>query len=288
MQGARIALIGDLHSAWDDVDATYFNQSSYGLLLFAGDLGASAERDGMRIMRSLASLTRPALIMPGNNDVEQFPGLSAELGYRRVQADLLRGLELADADAAARAPGPEFCGFSKHAARLGELDVTVIAGRPFARGGNSFSYPEAVQVFGIGSLEQSVARLCQLVDDAPTENLIFFAHNGPLGLGGEPHALWGRDFGGEAGDWGDSDLSQAIAHARCRGRRTLAVVAGHMHWRLQGGGQRCFRQERDATLYVNCARVPRITRDASGTRRYHLALGLEGDRVQLQEVVVTR
>ena len=85
----RIAIIGDLHSAWDECDVAYFNRSTYQMLLFAGDLGATATRDGLQIASSLSRLTRPALVMPGNNDVAQYPLLSAELTYRRaiVHAD---------------------------------------------------------------------------------------------------------------------------------------------------------------------------------------------------------
>jgi len=290
-QRGRIALIGDLHSAWDDADTSYFNRTAYELLLFAGDLGGTGRRDGMQIARSIAKLTRPALLMPGNNDAGQYAALSAELAYRRVQADLLRDLELNASPGADRAtaPGVRICGFSAHPVILGDVEVTIIAGRPFAAGGGQLSSAESLALnFGIGSMEESSARLRSLIDKAPTEHLIFFSHNGPVGLGTEPDALWGRDFGPEPGDWGDPDLRDAIAHAGRRRRRTLAVVAGHMHWRLRNGGQRRFEQERDGTLYVNCAQVPRIVDSREGTSRHHIALGVRGGRAQIERIALVR
>jgi uncharacterized protein (TIGR04168 family) len=135
-------------------------------------------------------------------------------------------------------------------------------------------------------MEESSARLRSLIDEAPTEHLIFFSHNGPLGLGAEPGALWGRDFGPEPGDWGDPDLRDAIAHAGRRRRRTLAVVAGHMHWRLRNGGQRRFQEARDGILYVNCAQVPRIVDSREGTARHHIALGIRDGQAQIQTIAI--
>jgi uncharacterized protein (TIGR04168 family) len=289
-QRGRIALIGDLHSAWDDADTGYFNRTGYELLLFAGDLGGTGRRDGMQIARSIAKLTRPALLMPGNNDVDQYPALSAELAYRRVQADLLRDLKPGASSSAVRATEPggvRICGFSAHPVTLGDTEVTIIAGRPFAAGGGQFSSAETLALhFGIGSMEESSARLRSLIDEAPTEHLIFFSHNGPLGLGAEPGALWGRDFGPEPGDWGDPDLRDAIAHAGRRRRRTLAVVAGHMHWRLRNGGQRRFQEARDGILYVNCAQVPRIVDSREGTARHHIALGIHDGRAEIRTIAI--
>jgi uncharacterized protein (TIGR04168 family) len=90
--------------------------------------------------------------------------------------------------------------------------------------------------------------------------VLFLAHNGPSGLGGQAQDLWGRDFDPDGGDWGDADLRGAIEHARGRGLRVLAVLAGHMHWALRGrpGVQRRWQLQERGTLYVNAARVPRV------------------------------
>jgi uncharacterized protein (TIGR04168 family) len=286
----RIALIGDVHSAWDYGDVVYFNSSPYELLLIAGDLGGSQARDGLRVAGSMARLERRALVMPGNNDVDEYGRIAAELTYRQGQADLLEEL-LPDA-AMLRPSGepalrPRTCGYSLHEIGAAGFEATIVAGRPFAKGGDELAFPEALaRSFGVRSLADSCERLRQLVDSAPTENLVFFSHNGPSGLGTEREDLWGRDFHPDAGDWGDSDLRDAIEYARTRKRRVLAVVAGHMHWALRGGGQRRWQLRRDGTLYVNAARVPRVF-EADGTRlRHHIALELspEGARAHAVEI----
>jgi uncharacterized protein (TIGR04168 family) len=131
-------------------------------------------------------------------------------------------------------------------------------------------------------------RLRDLVDRSATEHLLFLAHNGPTGLGMTPRDPWGRDFGGETGDWGDDDLSDAVAYARERGRRPLAVIAGHMHWSDARPRRWCV--EHAGTLYINAARVPRVFDVNGGTNRLHLALTLTAGeaRVRLVEVPGTR
>ena len=42
------------------------------------------------------------------------------------------------------------------------------------------------------------------------------------------------------------------------GKRVLAVVAGHMHLRTRQGAERDWITERQETLFVNAARVPRM------------------------------
>ncbi|HEY2732542.1 MAG TPA: hypothetical protein VGI70_01085, partial [Polyangiales bacterium] len=271
----QIALIGDVHSAWEFCDVAYFNRSQYELLLIAGDLGGSQARDGVRVASSMARLTRRALVMPGNNDVEEYGKIAAELTYRRGQADLLEDLLPMAAEPSEL---PRTCGYSLHRVTVRGLEVSILAARPFARGGCELSFPEALErSFGVRTLEESKAKLRELVDQVETEHLVFFAHNGPTGLGPARDDLWGRDFDPDQGDWGDLDLRDAVDYARERKRRTLAVVAGHMHWALRGGGQRRWQRQLDGVLYVNVARVPRVFDADSGRLRSHVSLALTRD-----------
>jgi uncharacterized protein (TIGR04168 family) len=282
----RIALIGDLHSAWDLDDVEYFNASSYELLLMVGDLGGSRARDGMRIASSLAQLTKRTLVMPGNNDVDEYARIAAELTYRRGQADLLEDL-LSDSGEPEPDHSARTCGYSLHPVSVAGLDVTVIAARPFAMGGAELSFPDALErSFGVRSMAESSARLRALVERAPTEHLVFLAHNGPTGLGAQRDDIWGRDFHPDAGDWGDPDLREAIAHARAEKRKPLAVIAGHMHSPLRAGGQRRWQLQHEGILYVNPARVPRLFDAPEGRVRHHVALELSPDGARAEEMLV--
>lgn len=285
MAAAKVALIGDLHSSWDAADAKYFNGSDYELLLFTGDLGSGQRRDGVELARSLSRLSRPTLVMLGNNDAAEHARISAELSYQQGRASLLQGTPSWRPGLANVRP----CGFDAHRFKLNGLDLTVVCGRPFARGNGELSYPEALHAsYGVGSAEESSARLKALVDATETEQLIFLAHNGPHGLGGDADALWGRDFHPEAGDWGDADLAEAVEHARSKGRRVLAVVAGHMHWTLRSGGARRWQLERDGTLYVNAARVPRILQPAGQKVHHHIELLLTASGARARDVALER
>jgi uncharacterized protein (TIGR04168 family) len=277
-QADCIALIGDVHSAWTPEDTAFFNASKYPLLLVTGDLGGSRARDGLTIARSMAALTRRTLVMPGNNDVKEYARISAELTYRHARQELLDGTP---------GEGPRTCGYSAHELRVGAVDLTIISGRPFAMGGCELSFPDELErSFGVASLEASAERLCAIVDETTTENLVFFAHNGPWGLGSDPAAPWGRDFDPAAGDWGDRDLREAIDYAVSRKRRPLAVLAGHMHWSLRSGGQRRWQLQQDGILYVNAARVPRVFEHDAGCAHQHVALSFTEDGAHAQEVLI--
>jgi uncharacterized protein (TIGR04168 family) len=284
---SRIAVVGDMHSVWDARDVDYFNTSQYELLLVVGDLGGSRARDGLRVASSLARLTRFALVMPGNNDVDEYAQIAAEFTYRRGRADLLEDLEEPTPDAAEHDQRARMCGYSMHPVSIAGFDLTVIAGRPFSMGGAELSFPEQLERnFGVRSMAESAQRLRDLVERAPTEQLIFFAHNGPTGLGAERHAVWGRDFDPAAGDWGDPDLREAISHAITQKRKPLAVIAGHMHSPLRGGGDRQWQKNHEGTLYINPARVPRAFETKHGPVRHHIALDLSPTGAQATEVLI--
>jgi uncharacterized protein (TIGR04168 family) len=281
---ARIAVVGDLHSAWQPFDVHYFNQSDYSLVLVTGDLGGSARRDGLQIARSLARLEKRTLVIPGNADGADHAKVAAEFSYQHGRAGLMDALR-----PNANRRGVELAGYGLHTLELGTRQVTLISARPFATGGSELSFPALLeQRFGVRSLAESSERLRALVDRATTDALIFLAHNGPAGLGDDAAAPWGRDFDPRAGDWGDTDLADAVAHAAARGGRPIAVVAGHMHWHLRGGGQRRWKAERDGTLFVNAACVPRIFTDGSDAVHHHIELVLDADGFTATETLVRK
>ena len=67
-------------------------------------------------------------------------------------------------------------------------------------------------------------------------------------------------------------VARAIAATKARGKRVPLVVFGHMHRTLQGEAtRRTSLVERDGTLYLNVAEVPRW-RGSGATREQHLTL----------------
>lgn len=281
-----IAVVGDLHSAWEPADVAYFNRSEYPLILVTGDLGRSGSQDGRRVARSLTQLSPEVLVMPGNHDVEEYPHIRAELTYRRARADLLADTLEPDAPH----EQARLCGYSLHEVQLNGLELTIVAGRPFSMGGPELTFPEALErLHGVRSLDESSARLRALVDAVQTEHVVFLAHNGPSGLGAEADDLWGRDFDPAAGDWGDSDLRDAIEHARARKRKVLAVVAGHMHWgtRDRPGHHRRWQLQTHGTLYLNAARVPRVFEQDGRIVRQHVSLQLSAAGASAHEQWLT-
>lgn len=285
-RAVRFAIIGDLHDHWNDFDAEHLNASDYDGLFFVGDLGRGPETS-RRISRSITRLELPTLVMPGNADAPHADSLDAEFSVRRGMDRLFDAARSAGA-APRDFGGVRLCGYSLHRPRLPGLDFTVIAGRPFSMGGPELTFgPELHARFGIDSLEDSAKRLIDLVDRAETDDLVFLAHNGPHGLGAGPTDPWGCDFMPDGGDWGDLDLTEAIAHARRAGRRVLAVVAGHMHLDVRGhAGERTWLRREDDVLYVNPARVPRIVSHEGGQRSHHVALTLGPAGAEAEEIFV--
>lgn len=286
--GGTIAVVGDLHSAWELEDLGYFNRSDYGMILVTGDLGRTRSLDGRRVARSLTHLLPEVLVMPGNNDVEEYPHIRAELTYRRARADLLADT-LAESGSPPVSEHARLCGYSLHPLLLNGLPISIVAGRPFSMGGPELSFPEALErLYQVRSFAESSERLCALVDAVSTRHVVFFAHNGPTGYGARPEDIWGRDFDPAAGDWGDEDLRTAIEHARDRGLTVLAVVAGHMHWSLRGDPARHRRwqlQDR-GTLYVNAARVPRVFEQDGRSVRQHIRLQLTATGASAEERLI--
>jgi uncharacterized protein (TIGR04168 family) len=279
----RIGIIGDLHTHWDDVDVRQFNRSHYDLLLFTGDLGGGTTGSSLRMAQALSRLEKNALVMPGNNDTGDIAELAAELSHRAGMKRLaaMRG------GAVLQHGSVRLCGYSAHPIGGDGHAVTLIAARPHSMGGPALSFPEHMRAaYGIDSVASSLRRLQTLVDAAPSRELVFLAHNGPVGLGHAPDDMWGCDFMPDGGDWGDRDLAGAIDYARARGKRVLAVIAGHMHLRTRCDRERPWLAERNGTAYVNAARVPRIRASGDDVERHHVAMTLTRDGITLDEVFV--
>jgi uncharacterized protein (TIGR04168 family) len=280
----KLAIIGDVHQAWNAADTAYFNASDHDAVLFVGDIYNFSIQRGLRAAAELAGLEKPALLVPGNHDAAHPAQLAAEITRR---ASLIRitsfghGQRVREMDEAVG--GVQVGGYSVH--RLGDA-LDVIIGRPHSMGGSTLSFaPQLAEAHGVHSLEESTEKLKRCVDDSTARDLLFLAHNGPTGLGTRRTDLWGCDFRREEGDFGDWDLRLAIEHAVARGKRVLAVIAGHMHHRLRGGGQRTWVTTRDGILYVNAARVPRIFEERGHLYHHHIDLRIEDGEAEAIEVL---
>ncbi len=274
----QIALIGDIHRQFNQHDVTQFNQSDYDLLLCTGDLANYWPHEGLAVARQLARLQKPTLIIPGNHDTLTAPQLLAEIKqWPRLRRWLAWGQPRRLRQWQQALGNVQVGGYSAHLVP-GCDDVAVIVARPFAMGGSVLHcQPQLQRQFGISTMAESAARLCQLVDETSSQRLIFLAHNGPTGLGASRDAMWGNDFWPEAGDFGDSDLREAIEFAQQKGKTVLAVVAGHMHHHVKGGGQRPWHLEQDGVHYLNAARVPRIFGENGRIFHHHIRLSLTDD-----------
>jgi uncharacterized protein (TIGR04168 family) len=284
----KLAVIGDVHHAFVAADTAYFNASDHDALLFVGDIYNYSPQRGLRAAAELANLAKPALLIPGNHDAVHPAQLAAELAGNPTLIRLTSAVTGAShrrrvRDLREAVGGVQVGGYSVHHLHEG---IDVIVGRPHAMGGSSVSFaPQLEDAYGVDSLADSIAKLRHCVDESEAERVIFLAHNGPTGLGDRRTDLWGADFRKEEGDFGDEDLRAAIDHAVARGKRVLAVVAGHMHHRLRGGGRRAWCARQDGILYVNAACVPRIFEDRDGVHHHHVDLLVRGDDVEAVEVL---
>lgn len=287
----RLALVGDVHLSFGPKDVEALDGGGYDLVLFVGDLAGYSFRGALRVARYIAALRTPAIVVPGNHDCITPQQMLAEImGHERSVA-LLTGGEEARVAELRRALAPAILtGYGLHPlpVRRGP-PIDLVTARPHSFGGPSLSFrPYLERAHGVASLEASAARICARVDESRAGRLVFLAHNGPSGLGARRSDIWGCDFRRSEGDFGDPDLRLAIDHARAQKKHVIAVLAGHMHHALRGGGgqRRWLSRDAEGTLHVNAARVPRVFREGGVERRHHLEVVIDDGEVEAREVLV--
>jgi uncharacterized protein (TIGR04168 family) len=286
----RLGIVGDVHLAFGPKDVSSLDRAGYDAVLFVGDLAGYSHRGAIKVGKYIAALKAPTFVLPGNHDCMTAQQMFAEMmGHQATISMVSGGEEARVAELRAAIGSAILTGYAVH--EIGA--ISIIAARPHSFGGPSFAFkPYLSRAFGITNLDASGARLCDLVDEAEAEQLIFFAHNGPTGLGSARDAIWGCDFKRQGGDFGDQDLRDAIDHARARGKNVLAVVAGHMHRQLRGSGpareRPAFLRDEAGTLFINAARVPRVFKhpETKAELRHHVMLRIEGERAEAEDVLV--
>ncbi|MEB3303435.1 MAG: TIGR04168 family protein [Cyanobium sp.] len=244
----QVAIAGDLHDQWDRSDEELLLALAPDGLLVVGDLSNGKGR----IPRALAQLPLPVACVLGNHDS----------GHDPTGESLTRQLALL---------GERHCGWGLR--ELRPPGLAVVGGRPCTAGGGYHLSKAMRAVYGPVELEESVERICAAALRAdPSLPLVLLAHSGPAGLGSQARDPCGRDWKQPACDWGDQDLALAIARIR-RHRPVPLVVFGHMHHTLRrGGGERVsFCRDRQGTMYLNTASVPRHGVDLQGRALRHLS-----------------
>jgi hypothetical protein len=66
----------------------------------------------------------------------------------------------------------------------------------------------------------------------------------------------------------------------------LAVIGGHMHLRTKQGELRPWMTERDQTMYINAARVPRIFSGDDDVYRHHVSVTISPGGIEAEEVLL--
>lgn len=258
-QEVTIAVVGDIHSQWEEDDNLALENLGVDLVLFVGDFGNEA----VSIVRLIAELNLPKAAIMGNHDAwytasdwgrKQCPYDRTREDWLQTQLDLL---------------GTAHVGYAK--LDFANLNLSVVGSRPYSWGGSQWKNKTFLRDrYGVTNFTESTAKIVAAAQQATYSTVIFLGHNGPTGLGEEPEAICGRDWKPLGGDHGDPDLAEAITEVRALGKQIPFVAFGHMHHRLRHTGSRLRIQveyNSAKTIYLNAASVPRY---------------LEKDRVKLR------
>lgn len=293
----RIAVIGDVHSFWDDIDLLFFNArhensaANTDMVVFVGDLPDRLHRKSHKIAKCMAQLSIPGYFFPGNHDGVTIPQLIAEIFQSQFWSQLFARRQKIRVSKLRKELHPlQFCQYNIIDLNLGGRPVSMVCGRPHSMGGDSISMrPYLSKNFQVATIQDSIGQFKRLLEQCGNDDLIFLSHNGPSGLGSESTDIWGNDFQKGAGDFGDPDLAAALAIAREMGKNPRAVIAGHMHHHVRKkssvAGQRKKVVVNQGCMYINAARVPRIFYDADEKINWHyfMALDLTDKNISVQE-----
>ncbi|KAI8465375.1 MAG: hypothetical protein J3K34DRAFT_461440 [Monoraphidium minutum] len=286
----RFAVVGDVHERWSgDADGAALRALGAHHAIWVGDIGNS---ENVELVRQIAGLDFPKSVILGNHDAwTQLSARGRASATKRMRvtaapADALRLQQLSPGGGGdgepARSPvhlqldalGDAHVGYRE--ARLEGRRVAVVGARPFSKGGSSWESiaPFMSAVCGVDSMEASAERIVSAAAPAAARGdaVVMVAHNGPSGLGGARHDICGVDWRKEEGDHGDPDLRAALDTLAARGAAPAAVVFGHMHHTLRGGGLRQMVRvdPETGTAFLNAATVPRVQRaDAPGATLHH-------------------
>ena len=266
-QTITIAVVGDIHDLWEADDGVALKELGVDLVLFVGDFG----NESVEVVRAIASVDIPKAAVFGNHDAWY---TATEWGRKKCPYDrkkedwVQQQIDLLDS---------AHVGYGK--LDFPKLNLTVVGSRPFSWGGSVWKNERFYQErFGVKSFEESTARMVAAAKSAAYETVIFLGHNGPLGLGDRAEDPCGKDWQPLGGDFGDPDLTDAIAQTRAAGKKIPLVTFGHMHHNLRHTQQylrKAIYTSAEGTVYLNAASVPRIVENGGDRLRNFSIVSLQ-------------
>ncbi|MFB6275411.1 MAG: TIGR04168 family protein [Halothece sp.] len=281
-QPYTIAVVGDVHDQWERADNDSLEALGVDLALFVGDFGNEA----VPVVQQVANLRLPKAVILGNHDAHYS---ASKRGRKRCPYDPTQEDRVAQQ---LNLLGESHVGYNKQ--DFSRLHLSVVGSRPFSWGGSKWRNRAFYQQrYGIDGFEASTKRIMEAVKTTAYPTAIFLAHNGPKGLGGNPHDSCGRDWHPAGGDYGDPDLASAIAQTRQLGKTIPLVTFGHMHHRLRYTNRyqrTAVVKDEQGTVYLNAACVPRIIKTPQGkrVRKFFLVSLRDGFVAQIRLVWVAQ
>lgn len=276
-QTITIAVVGDIHDLWEADDGAALKKLGVDLVLFVGDFG----NESVEVVSTVASLDIPKAAVFGNHDAWY---TATEWGRKKCPYDrkkedwVQQQIDLLDS---------AHVGYGK--LDFPKLNLTVVGSRPFSWGGSVWKNEKFYQErFGVKSFEESTARMVAAAKSAAYESVIFLGHNGPLGLGDRAEDPCGKDWQPLGGDFGDPDLTDAIAQTSAVGKKIPLVTFGHMHHNLRHTQQylrKAIYTSSEGTVYLNAASVPRIVENGSDRLRNFSIVSLQAGVVSQISIV---
>lgn len=307
----RLAVVGDIHGQWGPADAAALRALEADAVLWVGDIG----NEDVGLVQQIAELAvgQKAVIL-GNHDA----------WYSMTSRGRQRAKQTTSPPRSSSSPDPSSNGGTpagRHAPQqqqpqqqdaapiadrvqqqldvLGDChvgfghkalpgtNISIVGARPFSKGGKSFSdIAEFMSRFGVTDMQQSADKVLEVINSQVPHDavLVIMAHNGPAGLGGQPHSICGVDWLPAAGDHGDPDLQAVLQQLHEAGRDVALVLHGHMHHMIKGGGRRQMVHVDTAsgTVVLNAATVPRVVPlphsngPAAASRHHFLVVELQG------------
>ncbi len=272
MSKIKIAVIGDVHDLWEEDDNLALYRLGVDLALFVGDFGD----ESVEIVRLVAGLELPKAVVLGNHDAWYSAsswGRQKTPYDRNLEDRVQQQLDLL---------GASHVGYDK--LDFSQFQLAVVGGRPFSWGGSEWKNGHFLNSrYKIDSFQESTDLIVKNVRETTAETIIFLGHNGPFGLGTEPHDICGRDWQLIREDYGDHDFQDAIDTTRNLGKRIPLVTFGHMHHNLRHNNNRLrtrvVENKLEGTVYLNAACVPRIIKVGSQKRRNFSIVSLTEGKV---------